>query len=150
MNALDIFLVILLGAAAVRGWFKGLIAIAAGVAGLIAGVVLCRLFGHSVADLISSSDGHTTDLVIANVVLFAAGYVGCLCAGRIIRSALHSLHLGIVDRLGGAVFSALEVAMVVSLVLNLWHSVLPGSAPASPASEGLRGLLYDVAPAILN
>lgn len=147
MNAFDILLVVLLGAAAIRGYFKGIIAMAASVLGLIVGVIACRLFAHDLAAWIGPD---ATDVVVANVVIFAAAYLGCFFLGRILSSFLKVLHLSIVNRLAGAAFCALEVAVVLSLFVNLWHMVSPSTAPADAATTGLRGFIYNVAPALLG
>ena len=147
MNAFDILLVVLLGAAALRGYFKGIIAMAAQVIGLIAGVVACRMVAHRLALHIGPD---ATDLVVANVLVFIVAYLACFLLGRMLQSLFRALHLTIVNRLCGVAFCALEVAVVLSLFMNLWHMVSPSTAPADPTTEGLRGLVYNVAPALLG
>lgn len=147
MNAFDILLVVLLVAAAVRGYFRGVIAMAAQVAGLIAGVVACRLFAHDLAARIGPD---TTDLLVANVLIFIVAYFACFLIGRLLHSLFRVLHLSLINRLCGAVFCTLEVAVALSLILNLWHMVAPSNAPADAATAGLRGIVYNVAPALLG
>lgn len=148
MNGTDIFLIVLLGAAAIRGYFKGLTGMAAKLAGVVAGVVLCRCLGARLAARLPFDPDTATAVAVAHIVLFLIGFIGCLLMGRLIGSALRSIHLGFIDRIAGAAVGLLVVAVLVSLVLNLWAMLMPASAPASASSAGLRGLLYDVAPAL--
>lgn len=147
MNGFDILLVVLLGGAAITGYFKGIIALAAQVAGVIAGVVACRLFADTLAAHIGPE---TTDTVVANVVVFVAAYLCCFLLGRLLRSLLQALHLSLLNRLCGAAFCALEAAVALSLMMNLWHAISPSGAPADAATGGLRGIVYNVAPALLG
>ncbi|MDE6332711.1 MAG: CvpA family protein [Muribaculaceae bacterium] len=147
MNAFDILLVVLLGAAALRGYCKGIIAMAARVIGLVAGVVACRMFAHTVAAWIGPE---ATDMVVANIVVFMAAYLGCFLLGRLLSSLFHALHMSLLNRLCGVAFCVLEVAVALSLFMNLWYIVSPSTAPAASATLGLRGMIYNVAPALLG
>ena len=91
--------------------------------------------------------------LLAGVLLFQItneNYLACFLLGRMLQSLFRALHLTIVNRLCGVAFCALEVAVVLSLFMNLWHMVSPSTAPADATTEGLRGLVYNVAPALLG
>ncbi|MDE5643449.1 MAG: CvpA family protein [Muribaculaceae bacterium] len=147
MNAFDILLVVLLAAAALRGYFKGIIAMAASVVGVVAGVAACRLLAHEVAGWFGTE---ATDLIVANVLIFVVVYLGCFLLGRLLHSLFRALRLTIVNRLCGAAFCVAGVALALSLLMNLWHLASPTTAPASASTEGLRGIIYNVAPALLG
>lgn len=122
---------------------------AAQVVGVIAGVAVCRMLAHTVAGWLGEP-ADTANVVVANVAVFAVVYLACFFLGRLMHSLLRTLHLSIVNRLAGALFCALEVALVFSLAMNLWAVVLPGSAPATADTGGMRGLVFDLAPKLLN
>jgi uncharacterized membrane protein required for colicin V production len=44
-----------------------------------------------------------------------------------VRSMLRALHLGIIDRVAGAVFSVFQWLLGLSVVLNVWLAVFPDS-----------------------
>ena len=140
-------MVVLLGAAALRGYFKGIIAMAARVAGVVAGAVACRLLAHEVASWFGTE---TTDLIVANVLIFVVVYLGFVILGRMLHSLFRALRLTVVNRLCGAAFCMAEVAIVLSLLMNVWHMASPSTAPASATTDGLRGIVYNVAPALLG
>ncbi len=105
MNWLDIVIILVLVLAAWQGWKQGVIVQVIGIVAIIAGVILARNYGTSVAGFVAIMLG-----VILVIVL----------VGRLTRGLFRIVGLGIFDNILGAVFSALKVWIIIFLILNLF------------------------------
>ena len=63
--------------------------------------------------------------MLANVILFIAGFLGVKAVAHFFKSVTHALALGGLDRVAGALFSLFEWMLVLSLLLNLWLVIKP-------------------------
>lgn len=143
MQTIDYIILGLVAWGAIYGWTKGLVRQAAQVAGVIVGIVLCRLAVAPLAEILPGQGA--TNKVLAYVIAFLVGYAGMLFLGATIRKLVRSLKLGVVDNLGGALFSICEWLLGMSLLLNLWELVAPHSAPVHDA---LADFVYRFGPAV--
>lgn len=124
-------MLVAMGVALVWGFISGFFKQLGSLAGLVLGVIACRLFGGTVATALASGEGEPSAATVVMayaitfiVVFFAAKLVAYAC-----RSVLHTLHVGIADRLGGAVLRAFLWLFAISLALNVWGVLSPGSGP---------------------
>ncbi|MDE7427517.1 MAG: CvpA family protein [Muribaculaceae bacterium] len=143
MQTIDYIILGLIAWAAIYGWTKGLVKQAAQFAGVIVGIILCRLAVNPLAQILPGQGD--TNKVLAYVIAFLIGYAGMLLLGTAIRKLVRTLKLGVVDNLGGALFSICEWLIGVSLLLNLWQLVAPHSAPVH---DGLSEFVYRFGPAV--
>lgn len=159
MGALDILILVLVAAALILGWRKGLVARLGRVAGVLAGVVCTRLWAPDLAEWLSdpadSADSSLLTSVVSYVVVFIVVFliVTLLCSG--LRGLLRLARISVIDRLGGALFLLLEYMLILSLLLNLWVAVFPDSTvrnnPVVTAGEDSIGTcVLDLAPDILG
>lgn len=126
MTTLDIVLLIVFVVSVVLGFRKGMMVQAGSLGGILLGVVLCHLFGDRCAALIAGTQSPTyVDCVLANIIIFIAGYLSVRAVAHFFKKLTHALALGGLDRLGGAVFSLFQWMLALSIVLNLWHMVKP-------------------------
>ncbi len=132
MTTLDIIILIVALSSAFMGWRKGIVLQLGSFAGIVAGVVACRVGGDWLTALLQSSDPevvtpgeHYFYTVLARVILFIAGYFLIKIVARFLRGVTHALHIGVVDRLAGALFSLFAWMMVLSLAINFWLVVKP-------------------------
>lgn len=152
MEALDILILLLLGVGAVLGFNRGLVAQAGQIAGLIGGILACRFFGHKalqVAGPIVGEPGAVTTAIVY-AILFVAAYFIVWFVARLLRSAVHTVHLGILDRLGGAIFKAALWALALSIVLNVYLLIAGNDAVLRKPDKPWRELVIDFAPAVLG
>ena len=133
MTTLDIIILIIFVGSVAWGFRKGIIVQAGALGGLIFGVVLCRLAAGWLAGEIAGVHGAEADgpapsyvdFVLANVILFIAGFLGVKAVAHFFKSVTHALALGGLDRVSGALFSLFEWMLVLSLLLNLWLVIKP-------------------------
>ncbi|MGG7464916.1 MULTISPECIES: MarP family serine protease [unclassified Plantibacter] len=110
---LDIVLVVLLIAFAVRGWRTGLIGSLGSLIGLIAGGVAAFFAIPLVAGWVPAPEWRGLAAVGAALVLLALGYSIGAAIGGFIGSALHKTPLRGIERLLGAVLNVVVTALVV-------------------------------------
>ena len=78
MTTIDLILLAIIGIALVTGWLRGLARQVGTVAGIILGIVICRVFGSGIADYFVSRGSEHASVARACVyaVLFVAVYLG--------------------------------------------------------------------------
>lgn len=149
--ALDILIWVVIGAGAILGFVKGLIGQIGQIVAVIAGVVGARIFGERMARFFAgSASPDMVDYVCAYIAVFIIAYFLFWLIARLLRKTIGAVHLGIVDRLGGAIFKAALWALILSICLNL-YLILKGNAnelnhPAKPWREAV----IKFAPAVLG
>lgn len=138
VTLVDVLVVLLVLAAAVRGWQLGLSRWALGVAGLLAGV-LAGLW-VALALVPAEVSRGTTLLVVAGFVLVAA-VVGAVVGGALGALAARTLaaaHLDAPDRAAGGLTRGALAALVCSLLLAGVVALAPAPT-ASAASDVTAG-----------
>lgn len=141
MTTLDIIILIVFVASVIYGFRRGIILQAGALGGLLFGVILCRLAAPWLAGLITGT--HTTgeaptyvDSVIANIIMFIAGFLGVKAVAHFFKNVTHALNLGGLDRIAGALFCMFEWMLVMSLLLNLWLIIKPQTSLHSLSTLG--------------
>ena len=162
MSIIDIVIVVVFVGAIIYGLYKGIISQLGSLGGIILGIIACRIFGDSVAGLISDifpaiSDNAQTaafaNSVIANVLVFIIAYFLVKIAAKAIKSLTHALCLGFIDRILGAIFGLFKWCLVLSIVLNLWLVISPNSQIVSGSSiaGGMAAkTILDLAPTLFG
>lgn len=125
MSTFDIILIVVLAAAAILGFIKGFFAQIGSIAGVVLGIILCRLFGESVRALLFGDDTGMGYTIAAYAILFVAVYLLCFIVARLFSTTLSALHLGIINRVAGAVFAVFTWAVIISVATNLYLVVEP-------------------------
>ena len=120
--AFDILIIVLVAVAGITGFIKGILGQAGQIAGVIAGVVSARLFGAMVTGWFAESAGSPTafESVCGFTVAFLVAYLAVWLIVRALRAVVKALHLGIVDRLAGAVFKIGLWSLLLSIAINLY------------------------------
>lgn len=138
MTTLDIIILIVFAGSVLIGFRSGLLRQVGSLGGLVAGVLLCRIGSAWLSAVIAGhgADGAPsaptyTDIVLAHLILFIAGFCCVKAVAHFCRRLTHALSLGIVDRLAGVLFCLFEWMLVLSLILNLWLIVKPQTSIAS-------------------
>lgn len=154
MTTLDVLILVVFLASVIYGFSKGVIVQVGAVAAILFAVVVCRLGGAWLAGVIAGGDAVSlTDLVIAKVILFIIGYLSVRIVAGLLKKATHALQLGVLDRIGGALFSLFQWMLVLSLLLNLWLVIKPepGIGQLSTLAGGHAGpAILHLAPAVLG
>ncbi len=149
MAAIDILFLALVAVGGYMGFTKGVVAQVGSIAAVVIGVIAARLLGPAFTTLIS--DGSSSlDAVAGYGVAFIVAYLAVFVIARIMKLTVHSLHLGIVDRLAGAAFRVLEWALMLSLALNVYLLAAGDDAELRDPSKPWRKVTVDLAPAALG
>lgn len=151
MNAIDILIIVVGGAALVMGFAKGIVAQMGQLVGVVAGVAVSRMFGPVVSTVFAggSETSAATD-VAGYIVAFVMAYLAVWLIFNLARKTVHGLHLGIVDRAAGGVFKAAEWLLVLSIVLNIWFLIKNDEGELRQSDKPWRGAVIDYAPALLG
>lgn len=128
MAFIDILILALAVIGGLRGFFRGMVGGIGGVAGLLIGIVACRLFGSTVAAALSATfpeTEHYVTTISAYIAVFLIFYFGIKLVAMLLKETLRMLKLGWFDRVGGALFGALKYLLMLSIVLNALYAVAP-------------------------
>lgn len=125
MSVLDIVLVALILFGLVRGLMKGLFVEIASVVALIAGVYGAIHFSHYAATFIDDNSewNENTVQIVAFSVTFLMIVLVIALAGKALTKLADFAALGIVNKLLGALFGALKITLILSVVLNIFDSM---------------------------
>lgn len=149
---IDVILLLILLVGAWRGFTKGLLLSVASLVGLVGGIWAASHFSHLVAEHLSQHVSWSVNtLHMASLALtFLLVVVGVHLLAKLLEKVLDLVALGFVNKLAGAVFGLLKVALILSFVMLLLNQTvgprewLPQSEPASV----LVGPVEWIAPAI--
>lgn len=161
MATLDIIILVVFGCSLIYGFWRGLTVQFGSLLGLLLGILACRLFGDWGSSVVYSWMPHTSDSpavahyvssVIANVILFLAGYFLTRAVASAVKAVVDALFMGGIDRILGALFAAFMWLLVLSIVLNVWQMFSSGSVIAGcRLAHGLAAkAVLDLAPAVFG
>ncbi len=152
MSPFTIFLIIIVVLAAVLGFRKGLVRQIGSLAGLVIAIAVCRIYGSDVAAWFTSGVESASNValytILAYVCLLLVAYFAVFFLARLFRSVICALRLGIVDRIGGAMFKVLFWLFAASLFYNMFVAVVPDSQPAP--QELWKQRLLTLAPVVIG
>lgn len=125
MGVIDIVLGALILFGLVRGFMKGLFVEVASLVALVAGVYGAIHFSNFAAEFIQTKTEWTEKTI--NIVAFALTFVIIVLAIALAGKALTKLAdfaaLGILNKLTGAIFGALKMALILSIVLTIFDKM---------------------------
>jgi len=125
MSVIDIVLAALILFGLVRGFIKGLFVEVASVVALVAGVYGAIHFSHYAAELLQ--DKVNWDEKTLNITAFAITFVVIILvialAGKALTKLADFAALGILNKLLGGIFGALKIALILSVLLNVFDKM---------------------------
>lgn len=142
MNIIIILIIITLVASLIVGFRRGIVREVGSLCGIVLALLACRMFGDAATDVAAtvmnvseenSAFSHYAAAVVGHGTLFLLVWLGVYIVARLLRSAIHAVKLGILDRMIGALFCCVKWNLVLSLLLNLAHIVSPASDIWAPA-----------------
>ncbi|MGM9827288.1 MAG: CvpA family protein [Muribaculaceae bacterium] len=153
MTLLDIVIIVLAVAGGFIGWRKGLTGQLGALAGVLAAIVLCRWFAADLAAAFTEPDDtpHTVLLhtVMSYVVLGVGAYVGVRIIARFMTTVTRVLHLSLINRAAGAIFSVFEWLLGLSILLNMWIAVFPETEMRS-SNHAVTDMVMDIGPKVFD
>ena len=154
-NIFDIAVLILLGVAAVTGFFKGLITMVTSLAALLLGAWLSMKFSYITGGFLTSKfslDGqYVTPLSF--IITFLIVVVGVHLLGKSISTLAKAIALGGIDKILGMVFGILKSAFIISAIVAALNSFRPTSelfGGQFKEDSFTYGLVQPIAPFIFN
>lgn len=154
MELTDILLIIVAISAIIRGFYSGFISRIGALAAIFMAIMASRLFGHDVYarwGTMFGEDHDTLALIVSYAIVFVACYIAVRLLARLVRAAVHTLCLGLLDRAAGALFSLFEWMLVVSMCMNLYVAISPsGITHFTGNGHAMRHAVYDLAPAVIG
>ena len=122
MGVIDIVLAALILFGLVRGFMKGLFVEVASLVALVAGVYGAIHFSNFAAEFLQSKTEWNEKTI--NITAFALTFVVIVLAiafaGKALTKLANFAALGILNKLLGGVFGALKIALILSVVLNIF------------------------------
>ena len=157
MTALDIIVILLVGAGLVQGWFKGFVGEVLSLAAWIVAIVFLKLLHGPVTNALERPVGtHAGAAVLAFALVFGLVFLAGKFVSRRVGAGVRRSVIGPVDRVLGAGFGALKGligATLLYLGANLvYDTVYGGDAPrpAWLAESKTYPLLYASGRAIVD
>ncbi|MDE5607462.1 MAG: CvpA family protein [Muribaculaceae bacterium] len=145
MAPIDIIILVIFVAAAAYGWWRGMIVQIGSLAGILLGILLCRLFGDGFANFLINTFGGDGPVspdtryatgVAANVILFILGFIAAKLVARLIKAVTQAVRLSLIDKLCGVIFSIFEWFLIFSILLNIWQAFRPSDPIIRNSSLG--------------
>lgn len=128
MNIFDLIVIAALAWSAISGFSKGFVVQVFSLAALVLGVLLAYKLSHFVAGFIAAS--LSTDPTFTNIVAFAITFVGIwilvYMVGKIVHQVVQVVMLGLLNRVLGATFAFIKIALVLSIMLIVFESLNAG------------------------
>lgn len=123
LTAIDIIILLVLAVGLFTGIWKGVIRQAFALGGLIAGLVLGKLFSKPVAVFLMDSFcmSEKTATVIAYIAILVLVPVACMLAGGLLSKLVKFVKLGFFDRLAGGIFGLLKYLVFLGLFIQFFE-----------------------------
>lgn len=153
MTATDLILLAIIIIALITGWIRGLVHQIGTVAGIILGIIVCRIWGGEAADYFVGKGAEHADVarVCVYAVIFIAVFLSCNLIARLASSILKAVKLKILDRTAGALMRAFLWLLFTSLALNIYLNVCPQDRSRfEVADKPWRALTVELAPKLLG
>lgn len=158
MTILDIILIVAFIAAAAWGFYKGIINQVGAIAAIVLAIVACRAFGGPAMSMIGTdpeASAMTTfgKTVLVYAVIYFVVYYAVILVARLLKLVTHTVLLGPIDRIAGAVFNIAKVSVVASLLLNVFLWVFSSYTPeqlSTAAGGKLIEFVLSIAPKLLG
>lgn len=159
MNTLDLVVIAVIVVSAIYGYYKGILSQVGGLAGIIAGIICCRMFGDDFAAFLNNTFADSTSTqastsflnnVIAHVVIFVVAYLGMRIVASLMSTMLKKIKLGAINKLAGAVFAPVQWLVILSIALNIWIVIFPETELVKSSSGIANETIINLAPDIFG
>lgn len=159
MTILDVILIVVVVVTAIYGYYKGILSQIGALAGVLVGIICCRIFASDFTAFLNNlfleptstkTSYHFLNSVVAQVVLFMAGYFGARLIASLLTKISKKVKLNVVNRLAGTVFAVAQGLVIMSLALNLWIAIFPDSELLKSSTSVVDEQLINLAPDIFG
>ena len=126
-NTFDAIVISITLLLAIKGFFSGFIKEIAGLIGIAGGVFLGSLYYHQVGiyinDNIFKVPNESAINVVGFVSVFILTWLFVILIGLMLTKILSAMKLGILDRIGGLIFSAGKFFLIVSVIVTMLSQI---------------------------
>lgn len=125
MNTLDLFLLIPVALGFIFGLLKGLVKELASLAAIVLGIFGAKIFAPFISDILISVFHFSakTAQPLAYLFLFIAIGIGLLLLAKMLDKFFSAIALGGVNKILGGIFGGLKIALIVSVLLNVFDAL---------------------------
>lgn len=122
---IDILTVIVAFLLIYKSYQQGLLNSAVRLIGLILGIVIAANLGSWASDVLSLQFNWTRQVtdIVGYILIFLIVILAVQALGFLLRSIIHAIKLGWLDRIGGLLFGALKAAIIISLIFWLLMAI---------------------------
>ena len=119
MNIVDLILIIILVAAAIRGFVKGFFVEFATVAALVLGVLCAMMFSVHVRNWLAGVVSWRPDTIkaVAFFLIFISVVIVVHLIANMLEKFVQAIALGILSRIAGSVFGVIKTAFILSFLM---------------------------------
>ncbi len=159
MTGFEIFILVLIAASLAWGYKKGIIVQMGSLLSFFVALAACRILGgaasKAVLAMMDGSDPAQNAVnqlmasCIGHIAVFVAAWIAVWLLARTVKFFAKAIHIGLLDRICGAIFMVLKTGMVISMILSAIRTVAPESAMATSDSPVIKGV-SELAPFILG
>lgn len=139
--------------AVITGFIKGALAQLGQIVGMVVGVLASRALTPGIVEMLTtdaqSGPVSTITKVLCYILVYLVAYFAVVLLAKLLKVIVKVASLGIIDRLGGAIFRLLKWAFIVSLVYNLYVTMAPSASPPG-ADLPVESAVYNLAPKMLD
>lgn len=145
MNIIDLILIILLLAGAIHGFVKGFFVEFASVAAIVLGVLCAMMFSDSLKVWLSGmvSWQPATVKAVAFFIIFISVLIVVHLIAHALEKFVQAIALGILSRIGGALFGFIKTAFILSFVMYIIARIEAYDVTVIPKEPKRDSKLYE-------
>jgi len=122
MNTFDLFILIPIALGLIFGLFKGFVKEVVSLAAVVLAIIAAEMLSDSIKPLIAGFSDKMAKTV-SYILIFTLTILAALLISRLTDNLLSSISLGWLNSLLGGVFGALKIAIVVSVLMNVYDAL---------------------------
>ena len=150
MNYLDFLLLVPIAFAGLNGYRKGLVVTLFGFMALVLACMITFKLSNTIIQAINPDMKHNARTVLGcYIIIFIVTYLLVDWSGKFITRIIKLLQLGILNRIGGAIFGVIKICFFLSLLLWLTDKAMFFS-PDTTSGSVVYAAIHELGPQILG
>ncbi len=131
MNTLDYVIIVVIALGALHGLRRGAIRMITTAVALVAALNFAALYYARAGDLAGAQLGvsQNAGAVIGWIAVFLLVFIAIGIVGGAVARVINFVHLGFLDRIGGAVLGAGIATLLMGLAITLMSTIAPDNTP---------------------
>lgn len=152
MATTDIILLLLAVGACALGAWRGAVRQIGVVVAFVLAILVCRGFGAEVAGMVLPTSVAADEAMrwAIYVVLFVVVFVAVVLLARLVHATFSVAHMGLLDRMAGAILQLGIWLVAGSVLLNIYFMVVPPDKERFTDGKPWRTLVVEAAPTLMG